>query len=237
VAIRNVVAGVQLRAGFGVRAGALDVPGAHLVRPDRNESNPPNRTGNGPSMYLSRGLGEASSTIAIAQAIATAEGGLTPGTFPYRTNNPCDVFVGGSTAGYSTMAGGWQACYNQIDLMVGGGSSVYTPDESISDIAASWAPASAGNNPANWASIVASQLGLSPSDPLTAVGGVVAQTSTDSTTGLPVASTGDSADSTPTDSDLTAAGGIALTDGSGNLTGWGWGAIALGLGLVVWVAA
>lgn len=183
-------------------------------------------------MYLRRGLGEASSTIQIAQAIATAEGGLTPGTFPYRTNNPCDVFVGGSTAGYSTMDAGWQACYNQIDLMVAGQSSVYTPDESISNIAASWAPASAGNNPSSWASTVASQLGLSPSDPLTAVNGSLAQTSTDQTTGLPVAST-DTSDGL----DLAVAGGIALTDGSGNLTGWGWGAIAVGLGLVVWVAA
>jgi hypothetical protein len=205
-------------------------------------------------MMLSlEGLGESSSTIAIAQAIATAEGGLIPGTFPYRTNNPCDVFVGGSTAGYSTMAQGWQACYNQIDLMVGGGSSIYTPDESISNIAASWAPAPA-NNPTNWASIVSSQLGLSPSDPLTAVGsasplnplipsnGIPAQIPVDSTTGLPDASTDASSTSDgdsglSTSSDASVVSGISLTDGSGNLTGTGWLAIAAGLGVFVWAVA
>jgi hypothetical protein len=152
------------------------------------------------------------------------------------------------------MAQGWQGCYNQIDLMVGGGSSVYTPDESISNIAASWAPASAGNNPTNWASVVASQLGLSPSDPLTAVGsasplnplipsnGIPAQIPVDSTTGLLDSSTGDSStlgtDSTLSNAlDASVPSGISLTDGSGNLTGWGWGAIAAGLGLVWAVAA
>lgn len=178
--------------------------------------------------YLSkRGLGATSQVQAIAQAIATAEGGLTPGTFPYRTNNPCDVFVGGSTAGYATMDAGWNACYNQIGLMLGGQSKVYTPDESISDIAASWAPSSAGNVPANWASTVASQLGLSPSDSLTSVG---TPTPPDSSTGLPASSGFDLSTLFP-----SVDSGISLTDGSGNLTSWGWGAIAAAVGLVVWV--
>ena len=41
-----------------------------------------------------RGLGQTAQVQAIATAFATAESGLTPGTFPYRTNNPCDIFVG-----------------------------------------------------------------------------------------------------------------------------------------------
>jgi len=181
-------------------------------------------------MYRFRsGLGATPQVQAIAQAIATAEGGLIPGTFPYRTNNPCDVFVGGSTTGYATMDAGWQACYNQIGIMVGGQSSVYTPDESISSVAASWAPASAGNNPSSWASTVAAQLGLSPSDPLTAAGGSSAGSSIDPTTGLltplPVPSA-------PLD-----LSNLALTDDSGNLTPFAWASIAVVVGLGVWAAA
>jgi hypothetical protein len=173
-------------------------------------------------MFL--GLGDTSSppnVQAIANAIATAEGGLTPGTFPYRTNNPCDVFVGGSTAGYATMQDGWNACYNQINLMLSGNSSVYTPDESISDIAASYAPASAGNNPSAWANNVASALGLSPSDPLTAVSGGSGAGTSD--TGLPGLPTLDFSDVD-----------LSITDGSGNLTGVGWGLVVVGVGLLAW---
>lgn len=189
---------------------------------------------------LNRGLGATVTpqVQSIAQAIATAEGGLTPGTFPYRTNNPCDVFVGGSTAGYSTMDAGWQACYNQIGLMLSGQSSVYTPNESISDIAASWTPASAGNVPANWANTVSSQLGLSPSDSLTSAGSSSAQIPDDSSTGLPASNT-DGFDITallsPTGD--SASSGITLLDSSGGLTGWAWAGIAAGVGLVVWAVA
>lgn len=192
-----------------------------------------------------RGLGAATAQVqAIANAIATAEGGLTPGTFPYRTNNPCDIFVGGSTAGYPSMDAGWAACDNQINLMLSGQSSVYTPNESISDIAASYAPASAGNVPSNWANIVASQLGLSPSQPLTAyTGDSVAAPSPDSTTGLPVSNSGgfDLSSIFSPSSDDSSAGPtlnlntLSFTDDSGNLTGLGWGAIAVGVGLLVWV--
>ena len=162
------------------------------------------------------GLGATQQVQAIAQAIAQAEGGLTTGTFPYRTNNPCDVFVGGTTKGYDSMDAGWNACYNQIGLMIGGQSKVYTPDESISDIAASWAPASAGNVPASWANTVASALGLSPSDSLQAVG---SPASPNSSTGLPALDTG----GFDLSSLLPAAPGISLTDESGNLTGLGLG--------------
>lgn len=189
-------------------------------------------------MLISRGLGATQQVQQIAQAIATAEGGTTPGTFPYRTNNPCDVFVGGSTAGYPTMDAGWNACYNQIGLMLGGQSKVYTPDESISDIAASWAPSSAGNVPTNWASTVAAALGLSPSDPLTAVGGSGAGTPIDASTGLPALDTGGfdlSAFFSPILSDSSDS--ITLLDASGNLTNWGWGGVALLLALTVWAVA
>jgi hypothetical protein len=199
-------------------------------------------------MMLSlRGLGSTTPSPqvqAIANAFATAEGGLTPGTFPYRTNNPCDIFVGGSTAGYPTMADGWAACDNQVSLILNDQSSVYNSGMSISQIAALYAPASAGNDPNAWANNVASALGISPSQPLTAVsGGSVAQTSTDLTTGLPALDTATS-DATDLSSVLDPSGDsssgstdLSFTDDSGNLTGLGWGAIAAAAGLLVWAVA
>jgi hypothetical protein len=71
---------------------------------------------------------------------------------------------------------------------------------------------------------------------------VPAQIPVDSSTGLLDGST-DVSSTLSTDSTLSGAldasvpSGISLTDGSGNLTGWGWGAIAAGLGVFVWVAA
>ena len=203
-------------------------------------------------MISLRGLGAAANVTAIANAIAYAEGYYAPGqpgvvnspsVAPVRNNNPCDLFSGGSLASYSTIDAGWSACDNQINLMLDGGSSYYTPDESISQIAATYAPASAGNVPSNWANIVASQLGLSPSQPLTAVSGSsVAQTSTDPTTGLetPITSTDTGDDSgldSTGDSSLFDLNDLSLTDDSGNLTGFGWGLVAVGVGLAVWVAA
>jgi hypothetical protein len=186
-----------------------------------------------------RGLGQTAQVQAIAQAFATAEGGLTPGTFPYRTNNPCDIFVGGSTAGYSSMQDGWNACYNQIELMLSGQSSVYTPDESISNIAASYAPTSAGNNPSAWANNVAAALGLSPSQPLTDVsGGSVAGSPSGATTGLPAPLAAGTTSTDVSGDDLSdSVSGFALTDDSGNITPIGWGAIALLGGLTLWAIA
>lgn len=193
-------------------------------------------------MYLSRrGLGQTPAVISLAQAIAYAEGYYAPGSpgtinsptvAPVRNNNPCDL--GGASGSYPSIAAGWNACYGQLDAMVGGTSPYYTPDESLAEIA----PTYTGNdNAASWASIVAGQLGVSVDTPLSQIAGgtVVAQNSVDPTTGLPVASTDDSDLSDSLDASVP--GGIALTDGSGNLTGWGWGAIAVGVGLVVWVAA
>lgn len=185
-------------------------------------------------MYRRRGLGDASPQVQqIAQAFATAEGGLTPGTFPYRTNNPCDIFAGGSTAGYPTMDAGWQACYNQIGAILNNTSSIYSSDMSISDIASHYAPASAGNDPNAWAANVAASLGLSPSDPLTAVGGSGAQTPADSSIGLQ-ASTSAIPDFSDVLSSLDSGGSVQFLDDSGNLTGLGWGAIALA-GLAVFL--
>jgi hypothetical protein len=178
-----------------------------------------------------RGLGDASAAVqSIANAIAYAEGYFAPGSpgtvnaatvAPVRNNNPCDL--GGAGQSYSSIDAGWNACYGQINAILGDSSSYYTSDESIADIA----PTYTGNdNAASWASIVAGQLGLSTSDPLSAVsGGSVAQTPVVASTGLPAPSTG---------LDLS---DLSLTDSSGDLTGLSWGLIALAAGVGIWLAA
>lgn len=199
-----------------------------------------------------RGLGATTQVQAIAQAIATAEGGLIPGTLPYRTNNPCDVFAGGSTAGYATMDAGWQACYNQVNAILGDTSSYYSSDEPVTSIAQTYVcgsgPCAAGDNPSNWAAAVAQQLGISPSDPLTAYTGVPAsplsnplavgdgsgaETGSDSATGLETPNSG-SFDLSTLSNDIN---GVQFVDSSGNLTGWGWAGIGLVAVLGIWAVA
>jgi hypothetical protein len=182
--------------------------------------------------YLAkRGLGQvySSQVQSIAQAIAFAEGYPQAGatSAPVRNNNPCDI--GGAGQSYATIDDGWDACYGQIQAMLSGTSQYYTPDESISDIA----PTYTGNdNPTSWAAAVAQALGVSPSTPLSAIGGSGAGISTDSSTGLETASTGGFSVS-----DVLGASGVQFLDDSGNLTGWGWGAIALVGGLFIWAMA
>jgi hypothetical protein len=136
-------------------------------------------------------------TVALANAIARAEGGLTPGTAPYRTNNPCDVFVGGSTAGYSSLSDGWDACYSQINLMLSGGSAYYQPDMTLSQVGSIYAPSSApGNIPNAWAANVAAALGLSPSTTL-------AQASAAAAGSIPTPDPSDSASGYNLDSSLS----------------------------------
>lgn len=205
-------------------------------------------------MLSLRGLGAAATpnVTAIANAIAYAEGYYAPGSpgvvnspsvAPVRNNNPCDLFSGGSLASYPTIDAGWAACDNQVSLIVNGGSAYYTPDESISQIAATYAPSSvSGNNPSAWASAVAGQLGLSPSDPLTAAGGSVATPPVDSTTASPallpaISLTPDATDdSTDTSSGLDL-NDLSFTDDSGNLTTFAWVSIAGVVILGIWAVS
>lgn len=63
------------------------------------------------------------------------------------------------------MAAGWDACYSQINLMNSGGSAYYTPDMTISEVGAVYAPASVPGN-STWAANVAAALGVPPSTTL-----------------------------------------------------------------------
>jgi len=105
-------------------------------------------------------------TSALANAIAKAEGFFVPGALPNRTNNPGDLMVGsvgnGTQAGktvFSSAADGWQALYNQVELMLTGQSQYYDPSMTISQVAKLYTGA---DNAAAWASTVASELSVTP---------------------------------------------------------------------------
>lgn len=116
-------------------------------------------------------LGQAS-TSELAAAIAQAEGYNVPGSIPARANNPGNLENGNIGYGTITAAGGQQitiyppgdagmaALENQINLMVSGQSSNYTPDMSIAQVGSIYS----GDSSGTWANNVASALGVSPSD-------------------------------------------------------------------------
>lgn len=190
-------------------------------------------------MYRSRcGLGQTAQVQSIAQAIAFAEGYPQAGasSAPVRNNNPCDI--GGASQSYSSIDAGWNACYSQVEAILGDTSSYYSSDETIAQIA----PTYTGNdNSSSWAAAVAQALGVSTDTPLSQVGGSAAGTSIDATTGLETAAPGDSSLSDvlggSSGTDLSSSG-VQLLDSSGNLTVWGWGAIALVVvGGIVWAVS
>lgn len=119
------------------------------------------------------GLSAASDYAAAAQFIQKQEGWF-PGSLSYRNNNPgnlrpagqpgCQPGSGGFCLfpDYST---GFQALENQVALDASRGLT-------ISQFTAKYAPAGDGSNdPVTYAANLAAALGLSPSDPLSAVAG------------------------------------------------------------------
>jgi hypothetical protein len=102
---------------------------------------------------------------AIANAIATAEGFFTgSGSVPYDQNNPGDLtdyadLYGANSSGitiFPTIAAGWNALYEKIENILNGSSQVYSTDMTISELGSEWA-----NDAGEWASNVASSLGIS----------------------------------------------------------------------------
>jgi hypothetical protein len=102
----------------------------------------------------------------IAEAFAKAEGFGVPGALPTRAHNPGDLELGdvgngtinGKTV-FTTDQDGWNALYKQIQLMIGGGSSYYSPTDSWRQVAQTW---TGGDNANAWANIVAGHLGVNP---------------------------------------------------------------------------
>lgn len=119
-------------------------------------------------------LGMASSALveSIATAIATAEGWYVQGSIPQQANNPGDLAdpnfslnLSGDTGQRIGSAGivvfdsaqsGWQALYNQVNLMLSGNSGVYSPSMTIAQVGQIYS----GGDP-NWAANVAKALGVS----------------------------------------------------------------------------
>lgn len=103
--------------------------------------------------------GEQSQVERIARAIARAEGFFTDSTLLQSLNNPVGLkpVGGGSLRSFPTVEQGWQAAYNQIELMLSNRSNVYNREMSISQIAPLW---TGGDKPEAWATIVSKELGV-----------------------------------------------------------------------------
>ena len=111
-----------------------------------------------------RGLAGLGQLTAVATAIQTQEG-YYPGSLAYINNNPGNLLAVGQPGctptssgfcSFATYADGWNALLNQISLDASRGMS-------ISQFTASYAPASAGNDPTTYANNIAAAVGLSPS--------------------------------------------------------------------------
>lgn len=122
-------------------------------------------------------LGAVSSSVvnAIADAITTEEG-YYPGSLAWRNNNPGNlIYVGqagavlgeGGFAKYPTAAAGRGALVYQINLDLERGTDANgNPTTTIAELISSWAPASAGNNPAVYAANVSAAVGIDANTPL-----------------------------------------------------------------------
>ena len=97
----------------------------------------------------------------IADAIAHAEGFFAGNTLPRRKNNPGSITRDGQLIQYPTEQDGWNALYRQIESMLYGWSSYYSPDMTILQVAHVY---TGEDKPEAWANIVASRLGVSVND-------------------------------------------------------------------------
>lgn len=110
----------------------------------------------------------------IAKAIAQAEGFYVQGSIPQRAHNPGDLERG--DIGHGTIAGktiypadsqGWQALYNEVQMMLDNSSAHYAPTDSIQDVADEYV--NGGNNTEDstaWAQNVADALEVDASTPI-----------------------------------------------------------------------
>lgn len=108
--------------------------------------------------------------LALANAIAKAEGFYSTGSIPQRANNPGDLEVGdiglgmiGNKTIFETVEAGWGALQRQCALMLAGQSHVYEPSMTFLTVAHKY---TGGDNPIAWANIVASDLRMNIQDTL-----------------------------------------------------------------------
>ena len=119
--------------------------------------------------------------IAMAQAIAEAEGFFVPGSIPAQAHNPGDLTQGdfGDTGVYMTSSSGaqiivfpddqagWNALYRKLQNIADGNSHVYSPDMTIAQFANEWT----STQQSSWADNVASSIGA---DINSVIGGLLA---------------------------------------------------------------
>ena len=115
--------------------------------------------------------GSASKTERIANAIAYAEGYFVSGSRPERNNNPGDLTkaFGQDYTGYdgifivfATPTDGWQALFQQVNMMLDNTSSIYNDEMTIYEVAQRYTT----TQQQEWANNVASYLGVSTNTPL-----------------------------------------------------------------------
>ena len=103
--------------------------------------------------------------IALAKAIATAEGFGLPGAIPTLAHNPGDLVIPGWTGAklgterisvFSNDAEGWDRLYKQLLLIVSNKSHIYSLSDTLASMAAKWT----NTAPSAWAMNVASSLGV-----------------------------------------------------------------------------
>lgn len=101
--------------------------------------------------------------IAFAEGYWDRAGNILIGNRAARNNNPGD-FISSGDAGkdadgyavFSSAAAGWQRLYDQLELIINGGSKHYTLDETISDMAYTYT----ATQQDAWSENVASYLGV-----------------------------------------------------------------------------
>src|SRR5258708_28527427 len=93
-------------------------------------------------------------------AIAHAEGFWVPGSLPRRNHNPGDLLgKDGVNRQFPDILDGAKALYNQITLMLVGGSHVYTHAMTWRTVSMLW---TGGDNAAGWCMSVCEDLGVDP---------------------------------------------------------------------------
>lgn len=87
----------------------------------------------------------------------------TSGDIPTRQNNPGDLKVGGSIATYKDPQEGYAALLNDLYAKQTGKTSTgLKPTSTLSDFSTKYAPASDGNDPAQYTANLANQMGVAP---------------------------------------------------------------------------
>lgn len=127
------------------------------------------------------GLNVPRGVLALAEAIAHAEGFGVPGAIPTRAHNPGDLVIPawpGPSLGaegisvFDSDGEGWLRLYRQLELIRAGRSRVYTLGMSIRDMAAKWTR----TQPDDWARNVAAALaanGIAGASPTTLLGALL----------------------------------------------------------------